>query len=59
MKIPTLALFISLLVNIPMHAIADPPVAFPPNTDLDSNGSFETEFSRLSQTFLRPHQAGG
>ncbi len=58
MKIPSFAVLVSVLVIAPMSVVADPPVAFPPGTDLDSNGSFETEFSKISQTFLAP-AAGG
>jgi hypothetical protein len=47
-----------LIVPCGRSALADPPVAFPPNTDLDSNGSFETEFSKISQTFLVPANGG-
>lgn len=58
MKIPTLTLFVSFLVVAPMRAVADPPVAFPPNTDLDNNAAFETEYSKISQTFLAPASGG-
>lgn len=54
--IPMTVILAAVALGAP--ALANPPVSFPPGTDLDANGSLEREYSRISQQFTAPAIGG-